>query len=143
MKMKISNLLSIPRENVKPLVLWVIVIMGLILLINLKSGNIGSKECPEKAEGNADANLKIKYFGNKFCVYCWVEQPIIDKAVKEKGNSFSIEYYDNRHCGNFKSYGFLGIPGFVFENKEGMQRFQGYMGEEDFNKIICDMGGGC
>ena len=87
----------------------------LILIIAMKSGKIGSLDCPDEIEGNIESEFRIKYFYSPFCPYCWKQEPILKEAVKIYGDRFSLERYDIRYCKEETAkYNIVGTPSFVF-----------------------------
>jgi len=134
-------------------VITLIVLAGLLYIaMNLNTvlfgvdKNADRAKCPYKIEGNLDANFVIKYIDSPYCIWCWFEEPVLKKLVKEKGNSFRLEKYDIDHCYDMiRQYRFSGTPSFVFSLKNETKEYthMGYIGEDDFFNIICEAAGDC
>ena len=45
-------------------------------------------KCPYKTEGNLTADLIIKYIDSPYCVWCWIEEPVLKKMIETKGDLF-------------------------------------------------------
>jgi len=102
--------------------------------------------CPYEVEGNLNATLVIKYVDSAYCIWCWLEEPILKKAVAEKGDLFMLEKYDIKYCSEIVNrYGFSGTPSFVFGLNEGSKEFThwGFLSEEKLNEVICGLSEGC
>lgn len=140
------------REGLKALISWVVIIIIFFLLFKgcsvpvSESGKTNSADCPDKIEGNQNANLVIKYVESPYCIWCWFEEPILKKAIAEKGDLFMLERYDIRYCGEIvEKYGFSGTPSFVFSLKDSGKEFThwGFLPEEKLNEVICGLSKGC
>ncbi len=102
--------------------------------------------CPYGVEGNPNADLVIKYIDSPYCIWCWFEEPILKKAVAEKGDLFMLERYDIRYCNDIvRKYEFSGTPSFVFSLRGGSKEFThwGFLPEEKLNDVICGLSEGC
>ena len=140
------------KKNVHLVVVIVIIIILAFFIVNVEVifGEITGaavtevKGCPESVQGNNESVLKIKYFHSPYCVWCWLEEPILKKLIKEKGNLFSIEKYDIRFCSEAKKYGFTKTPSFVFifNNTEEFL-YQGFADESYLTNLICEVSEGC
>ena len=138
-----KKVFGIKRENFYLVLGWVFVLLFFLILFQLKQGVIGSKECPDKVEGS-NTSLTIKYFYSPFCIYCWIEKPILKDIVKEKGSLFTLEHYDTRYCKDaVYQYQIIGIPSFIFAAKEKEYGLVGYLPKEKLNEVICTLTGGC
>ncbi len=138
------------KETLKAVISLAVLIILSYLIIKVSSIQIGSqtyrKNCPYGTEGNLNADLVIKYIDSPYCIWCWLEKPILKKAVAEKGEMFMLEKYDIRYCDEIvNKYGFSGTPSFVFSLNDGSKEFThyGFLSEEQFNKVICDLSKGC
>lgn len=103
-------------------------------------------KCPYKTEGNSNADFTIKYVDSPYCFWCWLEEPILENVVNAKGNSFKLERYDIRYCTDIvRKYKFSGTPSFVFSMDNGTKEHSqvGFIREEMFFKIICEVTGDC
>lgn len=132
------------KDSIYAIVTWVIVIALLFTFSFFRNADISNVRCPEKILGNESAKFSIKYFESPFCVYCWFEEPIIKSLVKEKGDLFSIAYYDIRYCNDeVDKYQITGTPTFVYSmgGKEYVE--YGYTVKEKVLMIICEGSGGC
>ena len=149
----------------KKFVLAAIILIIVLAIITINAGTIlnndgyDKKQCPFVVLGNKDANLKIKYFETPYCFYCWVEKPILEKLVKNKGNVFNIEKYDFRYCTEEASkYNIHGVPSFVFgiknkindsndsNNQESNLKeytTYGFIPEDKLNAIVCELTNSC
>jgi thiol-disulfide isomerase/thioredoxin len=120
----------------------------LIILFITTNFSLGAdrKTCPYEVEGNLDADLVIKYIDSPYCVYCWLEEPILNRLVETKGDSFRLERYDIRYCNEIvEKYRFSGTPSFVFSMEDGTKEFlhYGFIGEKDLSNVICEITGDC
>ncbi len=124
-----------------------LIVIIAILYMSFDFGNSSDrKTCPYKVLGNPEADFVIKYIDSPYCVWCWLQEPILKKAVREKGDSLRLEKYDIRYCTEIvKKYQFSGTPSFVFSltSEEKEYSHMGFIAEEDFNKIICGATGDC
>ena len=131
--------------------IYIIIILAAIVLIYMiqavnPSEHIDRTKCPYEEEGNLSADFVIKYVDSPFCVWCWLEEPVLKKMVKTKGDSFKLERYDIRHCTSLvRKYGFSGTPSFVFGMRNSSKEYTrfGYLNENAFNIITCSVLGGC
>jgi len=117
-----------------------------IISLNISEGDVNRMECPYKVEGNISSNLIVQYVDSPYCFWCWVEEPILKRMVAAKGNLFSLEKYDIRHCSDIVTkYGFSGTPSFVFALKNENKEFTrvGFIPEEGLNEMICRLSKGC
>lgn len=120
-------------------------------LINIKGSSankekIDRSKCPYKIEGKFTANLTIKYIDSPYCIWCWFEEPVLKNLVAEKGHSFKLERYDIDYCAALLTkYKFSGTPSFVFSLDDESKEYAhtGFIPEENFNKIICEVTGNC
>ena len=141
------------KELIKLTINLVIIIIGFYVLYKVISMPIGfwsvktnRINCPYGLEGNQSANLIVKYVDSPYCFWCWVEEPILKRAVATKGNLFMLERYDIRYCSDIvMKYGFSGTPSFVFALRNSSKEFahMGFIPEETLNSVICDLSGGC
>jgi hypothetical protein len=140
------------KEALKAIISWAAIIIIFVLLF--KACSIPASEyrqtdrmnCPYGIEGNPNADLVIKYIDSPYCIWCWFEEPILKKAVAEKGGLFMLERYDIRYCTDIvMKYRFSGTPSFVFSLKNDSKEFThaGFIQEEELNRVICGMSGGC
>ncbi|MBI5398246.1 hypothetical protein HZB03_02170 [Candidatus Woesearchaeota archaeon] len=101
--------------------------------------------CP-RAAGNESANLEIKYFDSAFCLYCILEESVLQTMIEKRGSLFALHKYDTYRCpGEFKKYDFVAVPSFVFivNNESREYKIQGYINEAKFEEIVCGLSGGC
>ncbi len=140
------------EEIFKPIISWAVIITIFFLLFKacstsaLESEKMGRANCPYKVEGDQNANLVIKYVDSPYCFWCWLEEPILERAVATKGNLFRLERYDIRYCKDIVTeYGFSGTPSFVFSLRNDSKEFahSGFMQEEELNRVICGLSRGC
>jgi hypothetical protein len=146
--MKKQRLIEINDDKKLLLVIVLtIVILGIITIQVSAMSNTDSynrKLCPYTIKGNINATLNVKYFDSPYCFYCWMEQPILKRALEEKGHLFNIKKYDIRYClEEKKKYNMPGTPGWVFINKDQEFPTYGFIKEVNLNKIICELSGGC
>lgn len=128
----------------------IILALGVVLIILFYFTNIytsgNRKECPYSVQGNPEADFVIKYIDSPYCTWCWFQEPILKKAVKEKGDSFKLEKYDIRYCSEIvNQYRFSGTPSFVFVTEEDKKEFSstGFIPEKNFFGLICEVTGDC
>lgn len=143
-KETISAILSLAATIV--LVFLFVKFVPILFTKGLSSSNVDRTKCPYKVEGNLNASFVIKYIDSPYCVWCWFEEPILEKMVETKGNSFKLEKYDIRYCTDIvNKYGFSGTPSFVFSLDNGTKEYPrvGYIGDVDFSNIICEVTGDC
>lgn len=123
------------------------IILLLFLMVNFNSffgSHIDRKKCPHKIEGNLNASFVIKYIDSPTCVWCWFEEPVLKKAVAEKGDLFRLERYDIRYCRELvRKYKLGGTPSFVFSYQTKEYTHWGYLNKGAFYNIICEVTGGC
>lgn len=144
-KVDTRKLFGMKRKTFFSILQWAGLIIILIVLLNLRSGNIGGAECPDSIQGNQNANLKIKYFYSPFCPSCWRSEPILNEVVNNQGNLFSIEKYDIRYCTKVtEEYKIYQVPSYVFipqnESKESVN--YGFIPKDKFEEILFDLVGG-
>ena len=131
-----------------------IAIMIVIILMLLKFDSIldglqtgpDRANCPYSIEGNQNAALTIKYVDSPYCLWCWLEEPVLKKAVETKGELFVLEKYDIRYCNDIvMKYEFSGTPSFVFSLRNSTKEFThwGFLSEEKLDDVICGLSGGC
>ncbi len=121
------KIFGMKRKILFSIIEWGGIIVVIVILLALKKGSIGAKECPDIIQGNEKANLKIKYFYSPFCPYCWKSEPILREAINSKGNLFSLERYDVRYCDNeVIRYKVSGTPSYVFILKNESKEFVSY-----------------
>ena len=139
-----KNILGLRKDTFNAIAVWALIVLILALFFSLKSGSIGSKECPESVEGNLDASLTLKYFHSPFCIYCWFENPQLKQAVEEKGSIFRLERYDVRYCkAEIQQYNVGVVPTHVFSNGIEDNVFYGYMNKKRLTEQICSLAEGC
>ncbi len=141
------------KETLKAIIIWVAIIIIILLLLRVNSilgGSITEAydrgKCPYKVEGNQNADLVIKYIDSPYCLWCWLEEPVLKKAIAEKGNLFMLERYDIRYCRDIViRYEFSGTPSFVFSLRNDSKDFahSGFISEEELDRVICGLSGGC
>ncbi len=135
------------NSNKKALLAFIFLIILVIVFVNIgriMTSGVNKKECPNKVEGNPEADFKIRYFESPFCFYCWIEEPILKRLVEEKGKLFSLEKYDVRYCQEqVKKYKVIGIPTFVFVKGEKEEVYPGFISERNLREILCKKGGVC
>ena len=141
-KVDTRKLFGMKRKTFFSILQWAGLIIVLIVLLNLRSGNIGSAECPDIIQGNQNANLKIKYFYTPFCPSCWRSEPFLNELVKNQGDLFSIEKYDIRYCTDITNeYKIYQMPSYVFilqnESKESVN--YGFITKDKFEEILFDL----
>lgn len=136
----------VKKDTIFSIASWAGIIILLFIFINLKSGSIGNKECPDRIEGNVNATLLIKYFESPFCFYCWLEEPILTDLLSRRGNLFTLERYDVRYCHNETArYKVSGTPSFVFSLKNETKEYvhYGFIDKRKLEGVICEADGGC
>ncbi len=126
----------------------ILALIGIIAIsyLLITKEKIDRTKCPYKIEGNITANLTIKYIDSPYCMWCWIEEIVLEKLLDEKGGSFKLEKYDINYCKDITSkYKFSGTPSFVFSvnNEEKEFTHSGYIPEEKFNQMICEVTGNC
>jgi len=143
---------KLSKKNKERIGSFLLVVSLIILLIigyyetTSSSDKFGKKQCPYTIEGNTNASFKIMYIDSPYCVWCWVEEPILERLVKKKGHILSLEKYDIRYCKDIVTkYRILGTPSFVFSLNNGTQEYPkiGFIEELDFYQIICEITGNC
>jgi len=133
------KIFGMKRKTFFSILHWGALIIILIVLLNLKSGNIGSAECPEIIQGNKNANLKIKYFYSPFCPSCWRSEPLLNELVKNQGDLFSIEKYDIRYCTEVtEEYKIYQVPSYVFILQNESVNY-GFISKDKFEEILFDL----
>ena len=133
------------KKRIYFIISLVIVLSVLYLFSNLAQDK-DRKNCPYKTEGNLNADFVIKYVDSPYCIWCWLEEPVLKKMVETKGDLFKLEKYDIRYCTEIVSkYKISGTPSFVFSLENGTKEFphMGFIGEVDFADIFCDVIGDC
>jgi len=130
--------------TVKVIAMWAVIIVMVYGIISAGSGQPTGGDCPHKIEGASDGELKIEYFGSKFCSYCWIQEPIFKKLVKQYPDNLTIEHYDVRRCreGVIK-YSVTGTPTMVFNYKGEQEIARGFLDELDLRNILCKTIGIC
>lgn len=126
------------------LLAWIAVL--LILYASISAASSKNDGCPYEILGNPNASLTVKYFGSPFCVYCWIEEPILKDLVAEYPDNFAVEKYDVRYCTNETArYGIVGTPGHVFqyENRTKEHVQIGLIQERQWRALLCEMAGAC
>ncbi|MBI4739027.1 hypothetical protein HY772_05715 [Candidatus Woesearchaeota archaeon] len=102
-------------------------------------------KCP-RSLGSESANLEIKYFDSAFCLYCILEESVLQTMLEKRGNLFALHKYDTYRCpGEFRKYDFVAVPSFVFivKNESREYKIQGYIDQAKFEEIVCELSGGC
>lgn len=144
---KHKKILGMKKDSFFALLAWAGIILIAYFLIQGSSGAGSSSEgCPDRIQGNVNASLKIKYFESPYCVYCWLEEPILESMLETRGHLFRLERYDVRYCHNeTRKYGVSGTPSFVFGMKGDSKEYThyGFIKKEDLERVICGATGGC
>lgn len=141
-----DKILGIKKDTFFSLITWVGIFIILYIVVGLKSGSVGNKECPDRIQGNFNAPLLIKYFESPYCPYCWMEEPILKDLLNRRGDLFTLERYDVRYCHNeTRKYRISGTPSFVFSLKNETKEYThyGFIKKENLEKVICGATGGC
>jgi hypothetical protein len=95
------------------------------------------KACPHKIEGNPDASLQISYFESVFCFACWLEKPVLEKLITEKGNEFALLRFDSDDCReHMLTSGLVGVPSWVFNQSGNVTKAYGFLSEEQLASVI-------
>ena len=153
-----KKLISVNQD--KKFVLGAVVLIIILAIITINAGAILNNDgydktkCPFVIFGNKDADLKIKYFETPYCFYCWLEKPILERLVQNKGSVFHIEKYDLRYCKEeANKYNIRGVPSFVFavKNNDDVQKdavpkeytAYGFIPEDKLNTIVCELTATC
>jgi len=116
--------------------------------VNLDFGEIKKLEvngCPDAVAGNKKSVFNIKYFYSDFCGWCKRQDPILKRLLKEKGNLFSIEYFNIDNCEKeFIRYGAIRVPTLVFK-VIGVDEIihPSFVYKKDLENLICKANGGC
>lgn len=126
-------------KKIFSILIWVGVIVLIIFLIDAKEPFLKDRVCPDTVKGNQNASFIIKYFYTPYCPYCWLEAPILDELVVQRGTLFTLEYYDYRFCAEAQLYRVPGIPSFVFLYNETEKLVPGFMAKAQLEKIICGL----
>lgn len=130
-----------------PLLWWLALIILLYFIIGYSTGSVGVKACPDKTSGPmpGKSRLTIQYFGNPFCVYCWIEDPIMERLAVRHQAVLRYEHYDNRYCTNMtQAYGIYAVPGFVFNLSDGrVVTHVGFLKEAYLSSVVCETTGSC
>ena len=142
---------KINKETVYAILALVGIFAILYFFVNIRSPSLNKEKidrtrCPYKIEGNPASNLTVKYIDSSYCIWCWFEEPVLKKLVAEKGNSFKLERYDINYCATLlMKYKFSGTPSFVFSLDDGSKEYAhtGFIPEENFNKMICEVTKNC
>ena len=104
----------------------------------------GLAGCPDKIEGNYNADLTIKYFYSSDCIYCLREEKIFEDLLKDKGDLFRLEKYDVNYCfGDVNTYGAYRTPSFVFISKEEYFTRDSFLPRDALERTICRSTGAC
>lgn len=139
----VKKIFGIKKDTFFSLLTLGAIIIILYLIISLKTGTVGNKECPDRIQGNPNATLLIKYFESPFCPYCWMEEPILKDLLKRRGNLFTLERYDIRYCHDeTRKYRIAGTPSFVFSLKNETREYThyGFIEKEKLENVICSVG---
>ena len=162
--MKKQKVIAINQD--KKFVLGAIILIIVLAIITINAGAIlnndgyDKKQCPFVVLGNKEAALKIKYFETPYCFYCWLEKPILERLVQNKGSIFHLEKYDLRYCKEeANKYNIRGVPSFVFgtnnnnvtnDNKDNTDNIQineyttyGFIPEDKLNAVVCELTAAC
>lgn len=137
------------KDTIYAIITWIgIIFFFFFLFVRSSQGGINDPRanCPRGVEGNPNADFVIKYVDSPFCPYCWKEELILKRLVETKGRSFKLERYDIRYCTDIvRKYRFSGTPSFVFSTENGTKEYahSGFIKEEAFNEIVCEMTGDC
>jgi len=101
--------------------------------------------CPNAVAGNKESVFKIKYFYSDFCGWCKRQDPILNQLLKEKGNLFSLEFFNIDDCEReFMRYEAIRVPTLVFK-VNGFDEIihPSFIYKKDLKKLICKANGGC
>ena len=104
------------------------------------------EKCPDSAGGFEKAFLQIRYFYSDYCPWCRKEEPILQRLVKEHGDSVNIRWYNIDDCSELvNEYKISGVPTFVFNTFGNNTEYAhyGFIYEKDLIKLMCDITGGC
>jgi|SRR3989339_1054712 len=102
--------------------------------------------CPDSVGGNNESYLRIKYFYSDYCPWCRKEEPILQKLVMEHGDWFYLEWFNIGSCDkDVDKYKVSGVPTFIFSTADEQKEYShyGFIYENDLEKLICDVSGGC
>lgn len=147
---KNKRLISINQD--KKFVLGAIILIIVLAIITINAGAILNNDgydktkCPFVVFGNKESDLKIKYFETPYCFYCWLEKPILERLVQDKGDIFHLEKYDLRYCKEeANKYNIRGVPSFVFgiNNQTKEYTTYGFIPEDKLNSIVCELTAAC
>lgn len=114
-------------------------VCSFFVILALYSGEIGHAPCPEKAEGNLSASLKVFYFQSPFCYICYQEKPKQASWLSEYGSDFAFYTFDMRYCGDLvKNQGFYGTPAYLVKNgNKTVAKVLGQFSSEQFKQMLC------
>lgn len=130
--------------TIKVLAMW-LGIIGLVYLVVATGAEPATAQgCPHKIEGNQSAEIKIQYFGQKYCSYCWMEEPLLEELVEQHGDKFSLEYYDVRSCAEgVRKFAVQGTPTLVFTHNAIEHVARGFLDALALRQKLCEIGGIC
>ena len=106
---------------------------------------LGEQGCPDAVAGNKESVFNIKYFYSDFCGWCKKQEPILKQLLKEKGNLFSLEFFNIDNCEKeFIQYGAIRVPTLVFK-VTGFDEIThpSFVYKKDLENLICKANGGC
>jgi len=101
--------------------------------------------CPSAVAGNNKSFFNIKYFYSDFCPWCKRQESILDELLKEKGNLFSLEFFNIDDCEtDFIDAGATRVPTFVFEIA-GFEAIthSSFVYKTDLENLLCKAYGDC
>lgn len=141
MNKTIKEIIKVPSashlKKIGSLLIWIFIIVVIVVLVDAKEPFLKKQVCPDTVEGNLNATLTVKYFYTPYCPYCWLEAPILDELVKEKGSWFKLERYDFRFCNEAELHRIPGVPSFVFITNETEKLMPGFMSKERLLNAVC------
>ncbi|MCH8003231.1 MAG: thioredoxin family protein [Nanoarchaeota archaeon] len=103
------------------------------------------KGCPDAIAGNKESVFNIKYFYSDFCAWCKKQDPILKQLLKEKGNLFSLEFFNIDNCEKeFIQYGAIRVPTLILK-VNGFDEIihPSFVYKKDLENLICKANDGC
>ncbi len=107
------------------------ILLAVIIGVNFAAALVTNGKCPKETYGTGEK--QVKYFSSPLCVACWIQKPIIEKVMTEKGNEATLKEYDVDMCREEAAPHYIrGVPAFMVKDKivYGLQE------EETLKEII-------
>lgn len=136
------------KEKIYTIIAIVIIALLMILLLMLSSGKDDKDrtQCPYQTKGNNNSDFVIQYIDSPYCTWCWFEEPILKRMVRDRGDLLKLEYYDIRYCSEIvNKHKISGTPSWIFNINNGEKEFLhvGFIGASMLDNIVCEATKGC